>query len=48
MAHDHPPVEIDPAQIQRAEAGWHIFTQYGKFLVAAVFIILAAMAIFLI
>lgn len=48
MDHDHTPVEIDTAQIDRAEHGWETFTEYGKWFTVCVIAILVLMAIFLI
>ena len=48
MAHDHTPVEVDPAQIERAEHGWEVFTKYGKYFTLHVIALLILMAIFLI
>lgn len=48
MGHDHSPVEIEQAQIDRAEYGWHAFTKYGKWFTLHVIAILVLMALFLI
>ena len=48
MAHDHTPVEVDPAQVARAEHGWEAFTKYGKYFTLHVIALLILMAIFLI
>lgn len=48
MGHDHIPVEIEAAQIERSEQGWNSFVKYGKWFTLHVIAIVVLMAIFLI
>ncbi len=48
MAQQSGPIPVDPQAVERSEQGWHVFTQYGKYLAGGVFVLLILMAIFLI
>lgn len=45
--HNHAPVEVDPAALEHAKAFWHGFTNFTKYGVIAVVILLLAMFFFL-
>jgi len=46
-AHDHAPVEVDPAALQHARYVWSGFTSLIKYGLAAIVVVLLGMAVFL-
>lgn len=47
MAHDHPPVAVDPQALKHAETIWHNFAVMVKYAVIGSAIVLLAMGFFL-